>query len=105
MADILVTWQHHTPGGVPTSAAAVGAGAGTVRSTDTRLLPLEAVDIDQLQWCDGLVMGVHSEPWHVARALEGWRRVPAMRPDGAASGSVSRRYRFPDMTDGMVPNY
>ncbi len=75
MANILIAWQEDASGRLPTSAVAVGAGARTVRAANTRLLPLEAVGIDQLFWCDGLVMGVHSDPWRVADALERWRQA------------------------------
>lgn len=74
MANILIAWQEDPAGRLPTSAASVGSGARTVRAANIRLLPLDAVGIEHLLWCDGLVMGIDSDPWRVADSLESWRR-------------------------------
>ncbi len=73
MVNILVARQGGVSDRLPTIAAAVAAGARTVRAADVRLCSLEAVDIDRLRWCDGLVIGVHSDPRHGTPALEEWR--------------------------------
>lgn len=73
MPNILVAWQADAAGRLPTIAAAVATGARTVRAADVMLCPLQAVDIDGLRWCDGLVLGVHPDPCH-GTALEEWGR-------------------------------
>lgn len=74
MVNILIAWQSGASDRLPTTAAAVAAGARTVRAADVRLCSLETVDIDRLRWCDGLVIGVHSDPGHATPALEQWRQ-------------------------------
>ncbi len=73
MVNILVAWQGGVSDRLSVIAAAVAAGARTVRAADVRLCSLEAVDIDRLRWCDGLVLGVRSDPYNVPPALEEWR--------------------------------
>lgn len=75
MVNILIAWQGGASDRVPATAAAVAAGARTVRAAQVELQPLEAVDIDRLRWCDGFVLGVHPDPGHVTPALEGWRHA------------------------------
>lgn len=89
MANILVAWQEDAPGRLPISAGTVGAGARTVRAANVRLSSLESVDIDRLLWCDGLVMGVHSDPWRVADALDSWRQALGPRFWEAVQGKFA----------------
>lgn len=75
MANILIGWQEDASGRLPMMASAVAAGARTVRAANVRLLPLEAIDIDHLFWCDGLVLGVDTDPSRVADVLGHWQQA------------------------------
>ena len=75
MANILIGWQEDASERLPVMAAAVAAGARTVRGANVRLLSIEAINLDYLSWCDGLVLGVDAEPSRVADALSDWQQA------------------------------